>query len=353
MTLLEQIPSQVKLPLSVAVGVVAQGIRIRLGRSVVTVTGVVLGIAFLMSTLTAQLLKRAVSEEDRLRERASRMYGYLVAESGTLFERPIAVVATKPTTPVEERLLTRLEREGISEVRWWSGGVEAPSEALNHLSPKQIVDAAELGKGARLLLVLGDGPLPSLDWGAVFASPSLGVLAITHERAPPGAAPRELGLVQLDRELSAEERAKLASVAEQERFRGLWIIVISLVVTVIGISNAMLMSTTERFREIGTMKCLGATSRFVQRLFLLEASFMGLAGGVVGVLVGALFAVASYLLLYGFSLIGNALWQGLPDLLMAGLSSLLASVFVSIVAGIYPAHVAASMVPAAALRSNV
>ncbi|MAF11364.1 hypothetical protein CMK11_13020 [Candidatus Poribacteria bacterium] len=70
-----------------------------------------------------------------------------------------------------------------------------------------------------------------------------------------------------------------------------WLVVMSLIVCVVGISNAMLMSVTERFREIGTMKCLGALDKFVVLLFLLEACFQGLAGAIVGSLVGTVFAL--------------------------------------------------------------
>jgi putative ABC transport system permease protein len=54
----------------------------------------------------------------------------------------------------------------------------------------------------------------------------------------------------------------VASTAKQR-----WIIILSLLVCVVGIVNAQLMAVTERFREIGTMKCLGALDRFVLRLF--------------------------------------------------------------------------------------
>ena len=50
----------------------------------------------------------------------------------------------------------------------------------------------------------------------------------------------------------------------------------------------MLMAVTERFQEIGTMKCLGALDRFVVRLFLLESGFQGLAGALIGALIGCL-----------------------------------------------------------------
>ena len=55
-----------------------------------------------------------------------------------------------------------------------------------------------------------------------------------------------------------------------------WLIIMSLIVCVVGIANSMLMAVTERFQEIGTMKCLGALDRFVVRLFLLESGFQGL-----------------------------------------------------------------------------
>ncbi|MEW5736754.1 MAG: FtsX-like permease family protein, partial [Thermodesulfobacteriota bacterium] len=72
-----------------------------------------------------------------------------------------------------------------------------------------------------------------------------------------------------------------------------WIIALSLLVCVVGIINAQLMAVTERFREIGTMKCLGALDRFVLRLFLLEAGFQGLIGAAVGAVAGFLFALVS------------------------------------------------------------
>ena len=67
-----------------------------------------------------------------------------------------------------------------------------------------------------------------------------------------------------------------------------WLIIMSLIVCVVGIANSMLMAVTERFQEIGTMKCLGALDRFVVRLFLLESGFQGLAGALIGALIGCL-----------------------------------------------------------------
>jgi hypothetical protein len=87
-----------------------------------------------------------------------------------------------------------------------------------------------------------------------------------------------------DQITSFEEEESTGGISIKDR----WLILMSLIVCVVGIANSMLMAVTERFREIGTMKCLGALDRFVVRLFLLESGFQGLAGAVVGALIGCI-----------------------------------------------------------------
>src|SRR6476661_3464374 len=67
--------------------------------------------------------------------------------------------------------------------------------------------------------------------------------------------------------------------------RQIWLVTLSLVVCTVGIANSMLMSVTERFKEIGTMKCLGAMDGFIVKLFLIEAGFLGMVASVLGWIV--------------------------------------------------------------------
>jgi len=126
-----------------------------------------------------------------------------------------------------------------------------------------------------------------------------------------------------------------------------WIVILSLLVCVVGIVNVQLMAVTERFREIGTMKCLGALDRFILRLFILEAGMQGLAGAGVGALCGAVFALISGVFRFGFAALAAISWI-----------SVIVSVFIALGVGcllsllgvLYPALIAARMQPVEAMR---
>jgi putative ABC transport system permease protein len=126
-----------------------------------------------------------------------------------------------------------------------------------------------------------------------------------------------------------------------------WIVMLSLLVCVVGIVNAQLMSVTERFREIGTMKCLGALDRFILRLFLLEAGMQGLVGAGAGALLGASFSLGSSLLQYGTLAIVSI---QVKDLLVSIGIAIGVGCFLSLVGVLYPALVAARMQPVEAMR---
>ena len=117
---------------------------------------------------------------------------------------------------------------------------------------------------------------------------------------------------------------------------------ISLLVGGIGVMNIMLVSVTERIREIGLRKALGATPRLIRRQFLVEASVLGLAGGLVGVLIGyAGAAVLPDLIDQPVTVSALATGVALGTALALGLGF-----------GVYPASRAARLTPIDALRSE-
>ncbi|MFW6059828.1 MAG: ABC transporter permease [Phycisphaeraceae bacterium] len=126
-----------------------------------------------------------------------------------------------------------------------------------------------------------------------------------------------------------------------------WLIVMALLTCAVGIANAMLMSVTERFREIGTMKCLGAPDALVVKLFLLESSFLGVIGAALGIIVGVLVALLAAVLQFGA--FGVSYFPQLEALqVVAG--SVVAGMILAVIGAVYPAAVAARMTPVDALR---
>jgi len=115
---------------------------------------------------------------------------------------------------------------------------------------------------------------------------------------------------------------------------------ISLVVGGIGIMNMMLTSVTERTREIGLRKAIGATSGDINKQFLFEAIMLTFTGGVIGVILG-------WILSWGVTKSGLLQTQvSLSSVLLAfGVSALIGIVF-----GYYPARRAAKLNPIEALR---
>lgn len=137
---------------------------------------------------------------------------------------------------------------------------------------------------------------------------------------------------------------------DEIRTRQIWLVSLSLLVCVVGIVNAMLMAVTERSREIGTMKCLGALDKFVVELFLLESSMQGLAGSIIGVIIGILATFLTYLVRYK-----GLIWTIFPGelLLKYSIFSIILGIVISVLGAIYPAYVSAKMEPAEAIRREV
>jgi putative ABC transport system permease protein len=147
-------------------------------------------------------------------------------------------------------------------------------------------------------------------------------------------------------------RAERATLDAEGGFMGMgermtWLAFVSMLVCVVGISNAMLMSVTERFREIATLKCLGALDGFIMTLFLIEAGLLGLVGGVIGTLLGLIIGMARMAAAF-HALLADAL--PLQALLVAAGISIVLGVVLAAVAAVYPSLRAARLAPMEAMR---
>lgn len=129
---------------------------------------------------------------------------------------------------------------------------------------------------------------------------------------------------------------------------------IALLVASFGISNTMIMSIRERTREIGIMKAIGGSDGEIMRIFFVEASLIGLTGGVLGVLGGwGIDRVANvlanrWILRQAGQAVRHIEFFSIPWYLTAG--AILFAVLVSLAAAIYPALRAAKVDPIKALR---
>jgi putative ABC transport system permease protein len=242
---------QIVLPLGVALRIAYENIRMRLGRSLLTTSGIVLGVAFLTSIMASNVMMRGM-----------RQWG-AAREGGAVDSRAVEEFAPSPTLP-----------------RSTGGGGKREVERLQELLNKNGVP------------------------------------------------------------VTAEEMAN-------DRIQTRWLLGLALLVAFIGILNSTLMSVTERFREIGTMKCLGALDGFILRLVFLENLFQGLAGTTIGILLGAGLAMVAQTVSYG-----AFAWKNVP---VGELSESMGYCFVvglalTLGGAICPAWQAARMQPIAAMR---
>lgn len=160
---------------------------------------------------------------------------------------------------------------------------------------------------------------------------------------------------QSARAVGGEEAALAPGVEEAEAeakaraARQTWLVVMSLLVSAVGITNSMLMSVTERFREIGTMKCLGALDSFIVKMFVIEAAVLGLIGSIVGALLGHGIMLLVYLTKES-GVVAMMDWGLMISYI--GIALIIGTVL-SLLAAVPPAVRAARMPPAAALQTEI
>ena len=122
----------------------------------------------------------------------------------------------------------------------------------------------------------------------------------------------------------------------------IWIAGISLIVGAIGVMNIMLVSVTERTREVGLKKALGAKRGVILGQFLTEASVLTCIGGLIGVISGLVLAKIISLLT------GTPTAISIPAMLLA----VLLSIVIGVISGVIPAVKAANLNPIDALRRD-
>jgi putative ABC transport system permease protein len=117
---------------------------------------------------------------------------------------------------------------------------------------------------------------------------------------------------------------------------------ISLLVGGIGVMNIMLVSVTERIREIGLRKALGATPRAIRRQFLVEASVLGMVGGILGAGLGLIGAVV----------LPHFISDPIAISPVATVGAIVVAIGIGVAFGVYPASRAARLAPIDALRTE-
>ncbi len=296
------IQEQVVLSWGKTVEISFNAVKVRFLRSLITASGVVLAITFLMATFTRGAALKGMNEGIPVEVAVQRDGFGSTVELVALAKK---AAAGNPELKALPAKLDQMDFEGAEELLNQSmekGGVVAGGAELKALLSKALESTSRIRELERLKRKL-----------------------IENGEA-----------VGMDREEQRESEA-----------RDYWLIGLALLVSLVGIINAMLMSVTERFREIGTMKCLGALDTFIVKLFLIESSFQGFFGTVLGVLLGLLLSFAKLYYQYGWDVLGfmPGAELGLRVLCALGIGTLLA-----VIGALYPAIVAARMEPVVAMR---
>ena len=267
-------------------------------------------------------------------------FGRFIVESDDRGRRRVAVIGAQlrddlkmPRNPVGEFI--RVGNEWFKVV----GVMEKRGEIFGFSQDNYVVIPFDVGRA-----MMGNNNQPFLS--VSFTVPDLEQVEAVRERAKRA--------IRLSRKLKPgkEDDFKIEAadsfVKQFEQVTGTatavlaGVVSISLLVGGIGIMNIMLVSVTERTREIGILKALGATRRDILVQFLLEAGLLALLGGLIGIILGYGIGVGVAALIPNFPPAQVPLWVVIAA---AGFSAMVGVVF-----GIMPASKAASLDPIEALR---
>jgi hypothetical protein len=317
------------LPTSKAIEIAWKSIRLRLNRSLLVTSGIVLALAFLMYILSDQALMRtmrlwaqsaaASPRFVELRQKQAQLEAQLKIDQAPLLSAATAArdkPGPKPQAPFDAAKTFGRDWAALQQEL---GALPLAAAELNRL----------LGQQNELIQPMGE-------W--------IHTQRTLHQVTEQLAGPQRLQAM-----LRTHGQAATDAEAAKARIQTRWLLGLALLVAFVGILNAMLMSVTERFREIGTMKCLGALDSFIIKLFLIESLFQGLVGTAFGVAGGLLLSLAGAASAYG-----RYAWQNVPWTTLGynALECLAVGTVLTIAGALYPAWQAARMQPIEAMRAE-
>lgn len=376
------------------------GLTARPARTVLTATGIAIGIAAVVAVLGISASSRAglLAQLDALGTNILevRPGQTLVGEASTLpAESPamlarigpvtdIAAVTVVDTTARRNELIPEAQTSGLTVVASTPGlleplagqvgvgraldaaTVQLPAAVLGAVAAERLgiveldgLPAVMVGSHRFAVVGLLDAlPLaPNLDRSVIIGQPVAtrlfgtddnpsivylrttdGALDDVRAVVPDTANPQSPNEVDVSRPSDALAARAAADVAFTALLLGLG--AVALLVGGVGIANVMVISVLERTAEIGVRRALGATARHVRLQFLAESVMLAGAGGLAGIVLGAVVTV------------GYAASQGwLVDVPVTGLvAGVVVSLGVGAIAGLYPASRAAALDPAEAVR---
>lgn len=335
-----RIGKQIVLPWSKAIEIAAKSIRVRFWRSMITMSSIVLAIAFLMSiwTSTAITASLKTGPQASIRTVKAKLEGVralLAQHSGA---GALGALRQQFAGDLDDALAWNADRiEDKEELRDERTTTADERKELDAEIADLEAKAAPESQPALLVEYLKDRRRElEATKGEVDAE-------LQREGATRPGAEQEAG----ERPAQAAVGGSLFDFIGQMTATDTWLAILALLVCLVGIANAMFMTVQERFREIGTMKCLGALDGFIVKLFLLESSALGFIGTLMGVVLGMLLSSTRQTINYGGP---TVTYYPIGNVLLAGVLAAIVGLLLSIGAAIFPARRAARMEPVEAMR---